>query len=577
MATLLCRRGGRPLAGSRHDGYGVLLGLLGALSGGCAATWHGDLVDPLAAWRPPPGTEPSAEETPWTAPSLPGKSGGAPPGRTIAAASHGPPPASRPVARTAQGKGEVAPEAAAAPPEAAAGAASEPAPPVPPQGARVYGFSGLTKIHLEPDLDAPIIGAIRAGQSIPLKPDATRFERRKLYLCTDGWYAVEPRGYVCVGGLNATLDAGDPRVAAAAEALPDTAQVYPFRFGTSAGAPQYLRIPTKEEQRQAERGLDQYLASLPAPDPEQGDAIDATPAGKGPSAAFLRYQEIVKPPLLLEQEAYAGMKVSWARELDANGRTWLLTPNMTLVPKDKVRVGPVPAMQGVDLRSNPQMKLPLAFLWLEDAVVYRRDPKGELVETAEKLPRHSFWPTTGRSVRGPGGIYWELRGGDYIKYALATIIKKADARPNRVGPKDKWIRVRVTWGYLVAYEGSTPVYATAVSPGIDGISKGPYATKRGRHVIGWKMLSADMDGRDKGKDWFVDEVPWTQYYVGSYALHGAWWHDEFGRPKSHGCVNLPPADARWLFGWTDPVMPEGWYAVTSFWPQVKGTLVELGY
>jgi leucyl aminopeptidase len=74
---------------------------------------------------------------------------------------------------------------------------------------------------------------------------------------------------------------------------------------------------------------------------------------------------------------------------------------------------------------------------------------------------------------------------------------------------------------------------------------------------------------------FVDEVPWVSYYKDSYALHGAWWHDEFGRPKSHGCVNLAPADARWLFSWMDPAMPEGWYAVTSYYPHVQGTAVDL--
>jgi lipoprotein-anchoring transpeptidase ErfK/SrfK len=89
------------------------------------------------------------------------------------------------------------------------------------------------------------------------------------------------------------------------------------------------------------------------------------------------------------------------------------------------------------------------------------------------------------------------------------------------------------------------------------------------------MLSADMDGRDKGKYWLVDEVPWVQYYVDSFALHGAWWHNDFGRPKSHGCINLSPHDARILFHWMDPQLPEGWYAATSYWPHVKGTLVKV--
>jgi lipoprotein-anchoring transpeptidase ErfK/SrfK len=52
------------------------------------------------------------------------------------------------------------------------------------------------------------------------------------------------------------------------------------------------------------------------------------------------------------------------------------------------------------------------------------------------------------------------------------------------------------------------------------------------------------------------------YYLGGYALHGAYWHDAFGTPRSHGCTNLAPADARWLFYWTDPQVPRDESGVT---------------
>jgi lipoprotein-anchoring transpeptidase ErfK/SrfK len=144
-----------------------------------------------------------------------------------------------------------------------------------------------------------------------------------------------------------------------------------------------------------------------------------------------------------------------------------------------------------------------------------------------------------------------------------------------VGPTDKWVSVRVTRGTLVAYEGDTPVFAAAISPGVDGIGQGDHATRRGLYTIGWKMMSYDMSGEDHGTPWTVKDVPWVAYYKGSYALHGAWWHDGFGRPMSHGCINLPPLDARFLFGWLDPVVPEGWYAAASYYPYVKGTVVEI--
>jgi lipoprotein-anchoring transpeptidase ErfK/SrfK len=135
----------------------------------------------------------------------------------------------------------------------------------------------------------------------------------------------------------------------------------------------------------------------------------------------------------------------------------------------------------------------------------------------------------------------------------------------------------VTWGVLVAYEGDTPVYATAISPGQDGITQRAqgHTSKMGVYTIGWKLYSANMAGVEKKKPWAVDEVPFVAYYKDSFALHGAWWHDDFGRPKSHGCVNMAPADAQWMWRWLSPKMPEGWYAVAGYYPEVKGTTVEI--
>ncbi|HEY4119457.1 MAG TPA: L,D-transpeptidase, partial [Byssovorax sp.] len=55
----------------------------------------------------------------------------------------------------------------------------------------------------------------------------------------------------------------------------------------------------------------------------------------------------------------------------------------------------------------------------------------------------------------------------------------------------------------------------------------------------------------------------VQNFHGPHALHAAYWHDGWGEPKSGGCVNLAPIDARWLFAWTEPGMPEGWYGLRA--------------
>jgi lipoprotein-anchoring transpeptidase ErfK/SrfK len=60
-----------------------------------------------------------------------------------------------------------------------------------------------------------------------------------------------------------------------------------------------------------------------------------------------------------------------------------------------------------------------------------------------------------------------------------------------------------------------------------------------------------------GPNYYLPDVPYTMYFHGSYALHGTYWHNSFGQPMSHGCVNLPTDDAEKLFQWADPVIPPG--------------------
>jgi lipoprotein-anchoring transpeptidase ErfK/SrfK len=80
-----------------------------------------------------------------------------------------------------------------------------------------------------------------------------------------------------------------------------------------------------------------------------------------------------------------------------------------------------------------------------------------------------------------------------------------------------------------------------------------------------------MDGdEDTAEPIDLRDVPYIQYFHNGYALHGAYWHDSFGKVRSHGCVNLAPTDAAWLFEWTDPQVPQGWHAALN---KNAGTLV----
>jgi hypothetical protein len=138
--------------------------------------------------------------------------------------------------------------------------------------------------------------------------------------------------------------------------------------------------------------------------------------------------------------------------------------------------------------------------------------------------------------------------------------------PTEVGGADtteRWIDVYLASQTLVAYEGTKPVFATLVSSG-RGAPKSGSDTPPGVHRIWVKIATSTMDNVERddiGKHYSMEEVPYVLFFDKAVAIHGAYWHSGFGKVRSHGCVNVAPIDARWLFGWTAPRLPAGWAAV----------------
>jgi lipoprotein-anchoring transpeptidase ErfK/SrfK len=143
-------------------------------------------------------------------------------------------------------------------------------------------------------------------------------------------------------------------------------------------------------------------------------------------------------------------------------------------------------------------------------------------------------------------------------------------------PQERWIDVDIEQQVLTAFEGRQPVFSTLISAG-RGTGDAENATPKGEHRIWVKLQSSDMDNledREASRYYAIQSVPWVMYFDRGYGLHGAFWHRDFGHVRSHGCVNLSPLDAHWLFSWTSPRMPTGWSAVfpTDY---ERGTLVRV--
>lgn len=117
-------------------------------------------------------------------------------------------------------------------------------------------------------------------------------------------------------------------------------------------------------------------------------------------------------------------------------------------------------------------------------------------------------------------------------------------RPFGVGPNERWVDVNLTNQTLVAYEGDTPVLTTLISSGT-----WQYPTVTGQFRIYLTYTSQTMDGRRLGYDYYLENVPYVMYFYKDYALHGTFWHNNFGTPMSHGCVNMRTSEAEWLYNW----------------------------
>ncbi len=120
------------------------------------------------------------------------------------------------------------------------------------------------------------------------------------------------------------------------------------------------------------------------------------------------------------------------------------------------------------------------------------------------------------------------------------------AKPAGIEAGDRWVAVSLGDQTLVAYEGERPVYAALVATGA-AVTPTPGGLFHVQRRAERDTIAGGSPAR--GSSYYLEDVPWLTYFHGGYALHGAYWHDSFGRPRSHGCVNLSLYDAWWLYLW----------------------------
>jgi hypothetical protein len=191
----------------------------------------------------------------------------------------------------------------------------------------------------------------------------------------------------------------------------------------------------------------------------------------------------------------------------------------------------------------------------------------ESPDPASKVMYRLYYETTHwalESVPGPDGSVWYRLLDDkfeqfyFVPAKHVRILLREELEPisPSVPPREKRIEVRLGSQLVLAYESGRPVFATRAATGAI-LRVGTYTTPVGRFETYHKRPSRHMAAGDITASGFdLPGVPWVLYIKDNgVSLHGTYWHNDFGRPRSHGCVNLSPAAAKWLYRWSMPFVP----------------------
>lgn len=453
-----------------------------------------------------------------------------------------------------------------------------------PRPQQIWAASRTAWIYAKPALAPNGIGYIRAGAAVALKTG----KPVRGPGCAKGWYAVEPEGYICDD--QRTVFTPNRYVRSMQAAQPSDAPL-PFHYALSNHAPMYRRLPTIDEWQHEERYLGapgsfgqlswgnrghEKLAEV-RPIPASGSVPDFF-KGKGSVSRHEAHS-------LLRRMIPLGSMLAYTKSFEHAGRTWLLSADGTVVPADRVRPFRESRFQGIRLK--PNATLPVAWVKSEPVARWVKTKEGNFTRAEGTWPVQSpVFLQDEAPVASRGQSYWRAReqGAEgqalYVRERDVSLVTKRDKLPWGLTSDEKWLEVSITRGALVAYRGLEPVFSTLVSPGAGGVPVKGHdpvkwsTTPLGRYRVTFKHLAADMSP-DQGEDrsFWIADVPYTQYFNPPFALHVAYWHENFGDPMSAGCINLSPRDGKWLFDWTGPRLPEGWNGVAPSALSGQGTLI----
>ncbi|MFO0667414.1 MAG: L,D-transpeptidase [Polyangiaceae bacterium] len=454
------------------------------------------------------------------------------------------------------------------------------------EGTKVGALAMETPVYARADTSSSRLGVLRAGAIVGAESKAISGPG-----CPGTFRAIKPMGFVCLNA-DATLNMEHP-VLRAATRRPDPSAKLPYIYGTVLrGGPIYARIPTAEDLKVNEPHLAQHLKKWER-DKESGatygldlwtrwendkttPALDSLAArttdtdipwflqngGRSPNLGLAKGSETK----IGEMSRRNG--IAFIDTFLSEGRRYGLTTDLRVMPTDRFR--PIRGSDYHGIRLPEEAEFPFAFVRMRNQKRWKVE-RGQ-VKQAGTWPWRTVVPLSGHQRFINGTLHFESKDGFFIEDRAASKVEVAKKMPQWATNGERWIDVNITKQLLILYEGTKPVYTTLVSTGEAGLGD-PTKTKstlRGIFRVHTKFVSATMDSKVSGEEFELRDVPYVQYFQDGYALHASYWHDVFGMPKSHGCINLAPEDARRIFYFTEPKVPEGWHGAAK---ALTGTVV----
>lgn len=441
--------------------------------------------------------------------------------------------------------------------------------------------------HPKPDRNEKL-GYVKRGGQIPIiegKVDGPD--------CPRGWFKVASGGYICshVGTTNK-----DDRDVKYRPNQPNTDQILPYLYVRNAhnGTPLYKSIPSREQTYKYEpylpaaKELADKKQKAQAEDRKQlkkaGVSLGGAPGDDPKKPLWEREDDLHRVTLdelrsdsddILAMRMMKGFYVAVDKTFKWDGRTWYKTTKGLIAPADRFWATEGSDFHGVELGDEVQLPVGWVVGVNESAPAYEIDPATDKITPKGSRKRLEMVPLRYRYRRIGSTDYFQMADGSWIRDRFLRMTTPG-ARPAEVGPDEHWIDVDISEQTLVVFEGDRPIYATLISSGKESkVKQQDHSTPRGMWRVREKHLASTMDGDGSAAGdlpYSIEDVPYIMYFHKSYATHGAFWHRNYGMQMSHGCVNLAPLDAKWVFFHSAPLVPEGFHGNWSTADQ-KGSMV----